>query len=193
MPARTVSENAPKMKAKKASAGGRPLGKKAARAAAKNNAVVEQFLSILAAAKSRADLAILEVEALQLGRVIRQLGGNRLEVRLMSVEEGDEEHVKLPIGGNVRGGRGAMRGDRPNSMTAGDIVIIRGAQVAAKIDSAIAAPMRDLLAALDVPFPKGFFASAGGGAEEEDDGFEFVDEDEEEEAAEEEEVVIDDI
>lgn len=189
MPARTVSETAPKMKAKKASAGGRPLGKKAMRAANKNNAVVEQFLNILAAAKSRADLAVLETEALQLGRVIRQLGGNRLEIRLMDAEA--EENAKLPIGGNVRGGRGAMRGDRPNSMVADDIVIIRGAQVAAKIPPAVAAPMRDLLAALDVPIPKGFFAAPG--EEEEDVGFEFVEEDEEEAAEEEEEVIIDDI
>jgi len=187
MPVRTVSATAPKMKAKKAVAGGRPLGKKAMRAATKNNAVVEQFLTILAAAKSQADLAVLETEALQLGRVIRQLGGNRLEIRLLDAEE----HVKLPIGGNVRGGRGAMRGDRPNSMNADDVIIIRGAQVAAKIPTAVAAAVRDLLSALEVPVPKGFFAAPGESAEE-DDAFEFVEEDEEE-AAEEEEVIIDDI
>jgi hypothetical protein len=183
MPKNTVSPVQPKMKAKKATApGGRPLGKKAARAAAKNNAVVEQFLTILAAAKSRADLAILQTEALQLGRVVRAVGGNRLELRLMAVEEeGDDEIVKLPIGGNVRGGRGAMRGDRANSMLAGDVVVIRGAQVAAKIPGPVSVALRDLLAALDVPFPKGFFASAEGGEEEDDDGFDFVEESDEEE------------
>jgi hypothetical protein len=188
MPVRTVSETAPKMKVKKPTAGGRPLGKKAARAASKNNAVVEQFLTILTAAKTRRDLDILQTEALQLGRVIRPVGGNRLEIRLMSVEEeGDDEIVKLPIGGNVRGGRGAMRGDRANSMLADDIVVIRGAQVAAKIPPSVAVPMRELLTALDVPFPKGFFAAHGESVEE-DDGFEFVEDDEEEE---EEEVDID--
>lgn len=182
MPKNTVSANQPKMKAAKKVAG-RPMGKKAARAAAKNNAVVEQFVSILTAAKSQADLAVLQTEALQLGRVIRQLGGNRLEIRLMDPEE--EEHVKLPIGGNVRGGRSAARGDRANSMLADDIVIIRGAQVAAKIPGPVAAALRDLLIALDVAIPKGFFAAVG--ESEEDDAFEFVEDD----AEEEEEVDID--
>ena len=80
-------------KAKAATApGGRPLGKKARRAASKNNAVVEQFLTILAAAKTQADLEVLQAEALQLGRIIRPVGGNRMEIRLMAVEEeGDDE------------------------------------------------------------------------------------------------------
>ena len=190
MPKNTVSEHKPKMKVKKGATAGRPLGKKALRAAAKNNAVVEQFLTILAAAKSPADLEILQTEALQLGRVVRQVGGNRLEVRLMSVEEGEDEVVKLPIGGNVRGGRAAARGERINSMTADDIVIIRGAQVAAKIPGPVAAALRDLLAALEVAVPKGFFAAAGDSDEE--DGFEFVEESEDEDE-EEEEVIIDDI
>jgi hypothetical protein len=186
MPKNTVSAAQPKMKAKAATApGGRPLGKKARRAASKNNAVVEQFLTILATAKTQADLDVLQTEALQLGRIIRPVGGNRMEVRLMAVEEeGDDEVVKLPIGGNVRGGRGAMRGDRANSMLAGDVVVIRGAQIAAKIPGPVSAALRDLLAALEVPFPKGFFASAEGGEEEEDEGFEFVEESDEEEEAE---------
>lgn len=190
MPKNTVSANQPKMKAKKVA--GRPMGKKAARAAAKNNAVVEQFVSILAAAESQADLAILQTEALQLGRVVRQLGGNRLEIRLM--DPAAEEHVKLPIGGNVRGGRAAARGDRANSMLADDIVVIRGAQVAAKIPPSVAAALRDLLDALDVAVPKGFFAAAGDS--EEEDAFEFVEDDDDEAdaaEAEEEEVCIDDI
>lgn len=151
------------------------------RARMKNNELVDQYLAILDAASTVRDLEQLQLEGLQLGRVLKPLGGGRLEIQMM--DPSFAEPLRLPIRGCVSGKRKYLRGGFDNSMLIGDTVIISGSHVASKMSAPVSHYVAERLALLGVPVPRGFF-TLGELADIAEEAYEFVEEDAENDDAE---------
>lgn len=144
--------------------GGKKKGKAAIRAEAKNAGVVKAVLDICrAAADSTGLLADLREADLTLARVTAAPGGRHLVVTLMDGAAG----VVVPISG-VTAFRGGARtkGELPNYMGVGDLVVLYGAHARGKVPQTLAGEVRDILHRLGVAVPAEFFpASARDGGE----------------------------
>lgn len=144
--------------------GGKKKGKAAIRAEAKNAGVVKAVLDICrAAADSTGLLADLREADLTLARVTAAPGGRHLVVTLMDGAAG----VVVPISG-VTAFRGGARtkGELPNYMGVGDLVVLYGAHARGKVPQTLAGEVRDILRRLGVGVPAEFFpASARDGGE----------------------------
>jgi hypothetical protein len=178
MPAHSQARGsaAPKAPKKKAN-GGRPLGKAALRALGKNAEAVNTVLNLL-----ERDCA-LEEHHLALAKAVRPSGAGWMMVSFMDAEPGEE--VNMPLKGAIRfKGRSANKGDRGNCVTPGDIVVVDGAQIAAKVSRVASFIIRLHLERLHIPFPKKFFETAADADEEasEDEGFDWERDEEAEEA-----------
>lgn len=168
---------APAKAPKKKANGGRPLGKAALRALGKNAEAVNTVLNLL---ESDCDL---EEHHLALAKAVRPSGAGWMMVSFMDAETGEE--VNMPLKGAIRfKGRSANKGDRGNCVTPGDIVVVDGAQIAAKVSRVASFLIRLHLERLRIPFPKKFFETAAGADEEEseDEGFDWERDEEAEEA-----------
>jgi hypothetical protein len=158
MPAHSQARGSavPKAPKKKAN-GGRPLGKAALRALGKNAEAVNSVLNLLESGES------LKTHHFALAQIVRPSGAGWMIASFM----GETEEVNLPIKGAVRfKGRSANKADRANCMTPGDIVVVEGAYIAAKVSRVASFIIRLHLERLRIPFPKKFFDSAAGAAEE---------------------------
>ena len=144
---------------------GQKLGKAARRGIIKNAEAVETFL---AACESRNMTADLEAATLSLARVIRTTGNGRVSVQTESGEE-----ASLPIAGVIkfRSGAGSKAGSA-NCMMTGDLIVVRGAQAAARISDGAAKIIAEAYARNGNTVPPGFFKSTAA-AEEDDDPYEF--------------------
>jgi hypothetical protein len=180
MPAHSQARGsaAPAKAPKKKANGGRPLGKAALRALGKNAEAVNTVLNLL-----ERDCA-LEEHHLALAKAVRPSGAGWMMVSFMDAEPGEE--VNMPLKGAIRfKGRSANKGDRGNCVTPGDIIVVDGAQIAAKVSRVCCFIIRLHLERLRIPFPKKFFDSAAGAEEEASDEEEWEwDRDEEAEEAE---------
>lgn len=137
--------------------GGKKKGKAAIRAEAKNAGAVKAVLDICrGAADSTALLADLHDEDLTLARVTAAPGGRHLVVTLMDGSAG----VSVPISG-VTAFRGGARtkGELPNYMGVGDLVVLYGAHARGKIPVALAEEVCEIFSRLGVAVPAGFFPS----------------------------------
>lgn len=177
MPAHSQARGsaAPKAPKKKAN-GGRPLGKAALRALGKNAEAVNTLINLLERDAS------LEEHHLALAKAVRPSGAGWMMVSFMDAEPGVE--VNMPLKGAIRfKGRSANKGDRGNCVTPGDIVVVDGAQIAAKVSRVASFIIRLHLERLHIPFPKKFFESADADEEESvDEGFDWERDEEAEEA-----------
>ena len=137
--------------------GGKKKGKAAIRAEAKNAGVVKAVLDICrAAADSTGLLADLREADLTLARVTAAPGGRHLVVTLMDGAAG----VVVPISG-VTAFRGGARtkGELPNYMGVGDLVVLYGAHARGKISPALAEEVAETFGRLGAATPAGFFPS----------------------------------
>jgi hypothetical protein len=137
--------------------GGKAKGKAAICAEAKNAAAVKAVLGICrAAADAEELLANLRDEDLTLARVTAAPGGSHLVVTLIDGATG----VVVPISKAVRV-RGSVRtkGDLPNCMSTGDLVVLYGAMARGKISVALGDEIREIFDRLYVSVPAGFFPS----------------------------------
>ena len=151
------------------------MGKRDARAAAKNEECVEHYSRIIFKAEQTAAGATgtLRDAGLELARVTRTPGCGRLTVTL---QDGTTD-VSVPIGGTVKmRGHAGTKTDRANCMCVGDTVVLRGGIASAKLSDKAAALIKHQLKALNIVFCAALFAaekSAGAGSgDEEDDLFE---------------------
>jgi hypothetical protein len=151
---------------------GRALGKTALRHQRKNAEVVDEYLLLAKAAADADTLArSLDVETLEIAKVVAPRGAGRIEV---TKSDGTTENVR--IAGAVKfHGKAGNKADRDNCMVAGSHVVIRGGQASARIPSHVTEQLRDIYTKLAVPTAKKFFeigvqdvADAAA-----DDGFEF--------------------
>lgn len=173
-PVKTAREVAPT-----ASTGG---GKRERKAIAKNNDLVTTFLYLVENAGTRMKFAEDTTrEALQLGRVLRGVGGGRFEVQLM--DPTITEPVKLSLKGSIHGRRGLLRGDKSHSVCAGDVVIIDGGQIGAKVPVEAVSFVADHLRAMEVEMSRDFFPAHLGGDSGDEGNFVFVGDEDESPAA----------
>lgn len=156
---------------------GRQLGKRAAKAEGKVAESVAKFLDVVertATAKFWPERVKAEPraipgqsEGLILGRVIRNHGAGRLEVRLFSGET-----VSAPVAGRIAfRGNAATKTDREACMCAGDYIVLDGPQAAGKMRVAIAKRVAALYQSANPRLapPKDFFEGEDADAE----GYEF--------------------
>jgi hypothetical protein len=144
---------------------GHQLGRAALRAESKNAGAVAAFVKSVLEGKPEA--------AITLARVLRTVGGGRVQVRLC-VEEPVEMSVR--IAGRVAfKGKASNKTDRGACMTRGDFVVVDGLLAIGKLEAGDVATVREHLEA-----PRGFFEDEA----EEHVGYEFADgsDDEDEEA-----------
>ncbi len=174
---------------KQRSVTGRQLGKRAAKAEGKVAESVAKFLDVVertATAKFWPERVKAEPraipgqsEGLILGRVIRNHGAGRLEVRLFSGET-----VSAPVAGRIAfRGNAATKTDREACMCAGDYIVLEGPQAAGKMRVTIAKRIVALYQSANphVAPPKDFFEGEDADAE----GFVFDRSGEDEEGEEE--------
>jgi hypothetical protein len=152
---------------------GKKLGRAAARGLVKNMEVCDEFLTICE--RSTRPAADLSAASLSLARVTRTPGNGRVELVL---ETG--EVASLPIAGVLKFRSGAAgKAGNANCMLRGDMVIVRGAQVACKLSDAGAQEAGRHYERIGMATPLGFFTasteSIGRAAllAVPDDGFEF--------------------
>lgn len=156
---------------------GRQLGKRAAKAEGKVAESVAKFLEVVertATAKFWPERIKAEPRAIPgqnegmiLGRVIRNHGAGRLEVRLFSGET-----VSAPVAGRIAfRGNAATKTDREACMCAGDYIVLDGPQAAGKMRVAIAKRIVALYQSANPHLapPKDFFEGEDADAE----GYEF--------------------
>ena len=152
---------------------GRQLGKRAAKAEGKVAESVAKFLDVVertATAKFWPERVKAEPraipgqsEGLILGRVIRNHGAGRLEVRLFSGET-----VSAPVAGRIAfRGNAATKTDREACMCAGDYIVLDGPQAAGKMRVAIAKRVAALYQSANPRLapPKDFFEGEDADAE----------------------------
>jgi len=164
------------------------MGRAAKRAISKNSECVEEFMDLVESVNRSAGdpktkrqqlLAEQDTEALQAGRVIKSVGGGRLQVLLQ-----DGAEYSAPIAGTLKmKGRSANKGDRANCMSVGDVIVIRGGFAAGKMTAGQSKRCEAVYESLELVVPAGFFATATSMAdavEEKDVGFVFDREAEEE-------------
>ena len=164
------------------------MGRAAKRAISKNAECVEEFMDLVESinrsagdpkTKRQALLAEQDTEALQAGRVIKSVGGGRLQVLLQ-----DGAEYSAPIAGTLKmKGRSANKGDRANCMSVGDVIVVRGGFAAGKMTAGQSKRGEAVYESLELVVPAGFFATATSMAdavEEKDVGFVFDREAEEE-------------
>jgi hypothetical protein len=164
---------------------GRQLGKRAAKAEVKVAESVMKFVDIVertASAKFWPERIKAEPKAIPgqsegviMGRVIRNHGAGRLEVRLFSGEV-----VSAPVAGRIAfRGNAATKTDREACMCAGDYIVVDGIQAAGKMRVTIAKRIAALYQSANPRLapPKEFFDEGA----EADQGFDF-DRSEEEDA-----------
>jgi hypothetical protein len=138
--------------------GGKKKGKAAIRAEAKNAGVVKAVLDVCrGAADEKELLADLQEADLTLARVTAAPGGRHLVVTLMTGAAG----VVVPISG-VTAFRGGARtkGELPNHMGVGDLVVLYGAHARGKIPPNLANEVRDICHRLGVAVPAEFFPAS---------------------------------
>jgi len=157
------------------------MGRAAKRAISKNAECVEEFMDLVESinrsagdpkTKRQALLAEQDTEALQAGRVIKSVGGGRLQVLLQ-----DGAEYSAPIAGTLKmKGRSANKGDRANCMSVGDVIVVRGGFAAGKMTAGQSKRCEAVYESLELVVPAGFFATATSMAdavEEKDVGFVF--------------------
>ena len=157
------------------------MGRAAKRAITKNAECVEEFMDLVESihrttgdpkTKRLALLADQDTEALQAGRVIKSVGGGRLQVLIQ-----DGAEYSAPIAGTLKmKGRSANKGDRANCMSVGDVIVIRGGFAAGKMTAAQSKRCEAIYESLELVVPAGFFATATSmtdAVEEKDVGFVF--------------------
>ncbi len=156
---------------------GRQLGKRAAKAEAKVAESVAKFLDVVersATAKFWPEHIKAEPRAIPgqsdgliLGRVIRNHGAGRLEVRLFTGET-----VSAPVAGRIAfRGKAGTKTDREACMCAGDYIVLEGPQAAGKMRVTIAKRIVALYQKANPRLepPKDFFEGEDADAE----GYEF--------------------
>ena len=161
----------------RSAATGRQLGKRAAKAEAKVAEGVVKFLDLVERTvtakfwpervKAEPKAIPGQSEGLILGRVIRNHGAGRLEVRLFSGEV-----VSAPVAGRIAfRGNAATKTDREACMCAGDYIVLDGPQAAGKMRVAIAKRIAALYQSANPHLapPKEFFDESA----EADQGFDF--------------------
>jgi translation initiation factor IF-1 len=157
------------------------MGRAAKRAITKNAECVEEFMDLVesihrtagdAKTKRLALLAEQDTDALQAGRVIKAVGGGRLQVLLQ-----DGAEYSAPIAGTLKmKGRSTNKGDRANCMSVGDVIVIRGGFAAGKMTAGQSKRCEAIYESMDLTVPAGFFATATSmtdAVEEKDVGFVF--------------------
>jgi len=165
----------------RSAATGVKMGRAAKRAISKNAECVEEFMDLVESINRSAGdpktkrqqlLAEQDTEALQAGRVIKSVGGGRLQVLLQ-----DGAEYSAPIAGTLKmKGRSANKGDRANCMSVGDVIVIRGGFAAGKMTAGQSKRCEAVYESLELVVPAGFFATATSMAdavEEKDVGFVF--------------------
>ena len=139
------------------------MGRGAVRAMNKNANVAENFMDSVEDATSRVELQALVSESkLILGRVVRNLGCNSLQVLLQQAVNGQVE-TAVGIAGTVTiKGRASTKTDRVNCMCVGDHVVIDGGMASAKLTKAQADRAMRVFARLELRVPGGFFSEVAG-------------------------------
>ena len=136
---------------------GRQLGKSAIRALEKNMRSIMNFVKLLETSK---DLQTdMEKDGITLGRVIRNMGGSRLEAHVLTFDLTKKSNMNtVPIAGTLRSkGKASTKTDRANCMCGGDVIIIQGGLASGKLSSAIATETHRVFKMWDIPVPGGFF------------------------------------
>lgn len=142
------------------SAGGKKLGKKAARAVVKGGSCVDSLLDMLESGRVTTYLT--------LGRVERVYGGSHFEVRFL---EGGRN--RLGLGGNIRGARGGC------CVSLHDFVVVDGGMVKGCLSAAETVRAKRAVTAAGMRVERNFFAVAtedGDLRVADDDLFDYSDE-----------------
>ena len=152
---------------------GRALGRTALCHQRKNAEVVDEYLLLAKAAADADSLErSLEVETLEIAKVVAPRGAGRLEI---TKSDGTTENVR--IAGAVKfHGKAGNKADRDNCMVAGAHIVIRGGQAAARIPSHVTEQLRDIYTKLHIVTAKKFFeigVQDVADAAADDGGFEF--------------------
>lgn len=160
---------------------GKPQGKAAKQAQAKNEECVATLVAILYQPKSKTMLESLHTNmiigelknnALELARVTRWLGAGHLEVTLQDGKTG--AMVKIAASLKMKG-HASTKTDAANCMSVGDTIIIRGGFATAKVPSKALGLIKIKLEELNIRVSSAIFAPADAASDEEgDDLFEVV-------------------
>jgi hypothetical protein len=141
---------------------GHQLGRAALRAESKNEAAVSAFVKSVIEGKTE--------DAVTLARVLRTVGGSRVQVRLCVIPSVE---LSVRIAGRVAfKGKAANKTDRGACMTRGDFVVVDGLLAIGKLEAGDVATVREHLEA-----PRDFFEEE----EVEALGYEFAESEDEDE------------
>lgn len=141
-------------------------GKFAAKAAAKVDDLVFNFLDYLDEASKEALVATASVDKLYLARVTKVLGGSQMEIL---TQDNITERARIP--GTMRAkGHVSHKRHMTHVFGVGDVVIVQHGDIRAKMDSpALLVLLEERYKKLGYPVPKGFFSSAKSAAELEEE------------------------
>ncbi len=134
-------------------------GKFDAKAAAKVDEIVMEYLDFLDVCTTAAELQeVAEHEHMMLARVTKVVGGSALNV--LTQEGGAEQSARIP--GHLRGkGKTSHKRSKAHVFGAGDVVIVEHGDVKGKFDSpALLAHLEGRFRACGFTLPTGFFSSA---------------------------------
>ena len=133
-PAIGSKKNVAKKSVAKRSDGGRVIGKREMKGIRKNNSRMEEYLSALCDAGTRAEFEKYMIEnAVLLARVTRHFGAGHIEVL---TQDGLREIVSISGSLKVKG-RASSKTDCEFVMSVNDVVLLHGPQVAAKVSKSL--------------------------------------------------------
>jgi hypothetical protein len=151
---------------------GRKVGKEVKRGLVKNVCHLMEFVDMVTTSKTL--FSDLSHGSITLGRVIRNMGADRLHVLALTFDAKLATEASVPISGALRfHGRSANKTDMSHCMFGGDLIVINGGVASAKLTPAIAFETQRIFEENDIRIPAGFFtvgsvAIVAPAAEEED-------------------------
>ena len=135
---------------------GRKIGKAVKRGMVKNVCHLIEFVDMVTTSKTL--LSDLSHGSITVGRVIRNMGADRLHVLALTFDAKLATEASVPISGALRfHGRSANKTDMSHCMFGGDLIVINGGVASAKLTPAIAFETQRIFEENNIRVPAGFF------------------------------------
>ena len=135
---------------------GRKIGKAVKRGMVKNVCHLIEFVDMVTTSKTL--LSDLSRGSITVGRVIRNMGADRLHVLALTFDAKLATEASVPISGALRfHGRSANKTDMSHCMFGGDLIVINGGVASAKLTPAIAFETQRIFEENNIRVPAGFF------------------------------------